>query len=230
MVGVVDTIGVAMTPMCHMIHAAVEHVNVPTTLIGLVVVEKAELAGVFVGDLQEAWQAAAELSSQRHIIWVDKPFKHILSWAPPMYDELWTGGKVMYKLEPVLAKGGGLIIYAPHLEEVSFVHGKYIYEIGYHILDYFLKQWASFKHIPLGVTAHGTHVRGGGHFVDGVEYPNASVSLSTKLSPEQCAELALGYVAPASIDPSKWVNCEDEGVLFVPKAGEMLYRVREEAA
>ncbi|MEM7119530.1 MAG: lactate racemase domain-containing protein [Chloroflexota bacterium] len=230
LVGVVDTIGVAMTPVRHMIHAAVEHVNVPTTLIGLVVVEKAEVAGVFIGDLQEAWQAAAELSSERHIIWVDKPFKRILSWAPPMYDELWTGGKAMYKLEPALAKGGELIIYAPHLKEVSFVHGKYIYEIGYHVLDYFLKQWDRFKHVPLGVTAHSTHVRGGGRFVDGVEYPNASVSLATKLSPEQCAELALGYVDPASINPSEWANREDAGILFVPKAGEMLYRVQEAAA
>ena len=229
LVGVVDTIGVPITPVRQMIHAAVEHVNVPTSLIALVVVGKAELAGIFVGDLIEAWRAAAELSSERHIIWVDKPFQRILSCAPPMYDELWTGGKAMYKLEPALAKGGELIIYAPHLEEVSFVHGQYIYEIGYHVLPYFLAQWDRFKHIPLGVTAHSTHVRGGGRFVDGVEYPNASVSLATQLTSAQCQKLAMGYVDPTTIDFSEWENREDEGILFVPKAGEMLYRVREAA-
>ncbi len=225
--GVVDTIGVKETPVRDMIHAAAAHVNVPVTLIGLVVVGKAKLAGLFIGDYLSAWRAAADLSAQRHIIWVDKPFQRVLSQAPPMYDELWTAGKAMYKLEPALAKGGELIIYSPTLDTVSHVHGKYIHEVGYHVLDYILKQWDRFKHIPLGVLAHSTHVRGGGTFTDGIEYANASVSLATQLSREACQELSLGYVNPADIDVSAWQNREDEGILYVPKAGEMLYRVRE---
>lgn len=51
----------------------------------------------------------------------------------------------MYKLEPVLAEGGELIIYAPHLTEVSVTHGKLILRLGYHCRDYFLKQWDKFK-------------------------------------------------------------------------------------
>jgi nickel-dependent lactate racemase len=194
-------------------------------LIALVVVNKG-IAGIFIGDYISAWGAAADLSSQRHIVWVDKPFKHVLSWAPPMYDELWTAGKAMYKLEPVLADGGELIIYAPHLDVVSHGHGKYIYEIGYHVLPYFLQQWEKFKHIPLGVLAHSTHVRGDGRFQDGIEYPRARVTLATRLSPDDCAQLALSYLNPDEIDPAAWENKEDEGILFVPKAGEMLYRVR----
>ena len=58
----------------------------------------------------------------------------MLSCAPEMYDELWTAGKAMYKLEPAVAVGGEVVIYAPHLDVVSHVHGKYIYEVGYHIL------------------------------------------------------------------------------------------------
>jgi hypothetical protein len=114
------------------------------------------------------------------------------------------------------------------LDVVSHVHGQYIYEIGYHVLPYFLAQWEKFKHIPLGVLAHSTHVRGDGRYAHNTEYPRASVSLATKLSPEDCAQLALGYVNPDDIDVSEWQNREDEGVLYVPKAGEMLYRVREE--
>ncbi len=121
------------------------------------------------GNHLEAWSAAADLSSQRHIVWVDKPFQKVLSKAPPMYDELWTGGKAMYKLEPALAEGGELIIYAPHLDVVSHVHGNYIYEVGYHVLPYFLEQWGRFKHIPLGVLAHSTHVRGDGRFHNGID-------------------------------------------------------------
>lgn len=223
--GVRGTIGIKDTPVRDMIHAAAEHVPTPATLIALVV-EGHGLAGMFIGDYRSAWSAAADLSAQRHIIWVDKPFKKVLSCAPTMYDELWTAGKAMYKLEPALAAGGELTIYAPHLNTVSYVHGKYIYEIGYHVLPYFLKQWDTFKHIPLGVLAHSTHVRGDGHFENGIEYPRASVNLATQLSPEACARLALGYQNPADIDIDEWKDREDEGILYVPKAGEMLYRVR----
>jgi len=186
------------------------------------------LAGMFIGDHLTAWQAAADLSSERHIIWVDKPYRRVLSCAPPMYDELWTAGKAMYKLEPALAEGGELIIYAPHLDVVSHVHGKYIYEIGYHVLPYFLNQWERFKHVPLGVLAHSTHVRGDGRYQNGIEMPRATVKLATKLPPEDCKQLALGYENPAEIDVTKWQNREAEGILYVPKAGEMLYRVRNE--
>jgi hypothetical protein len=208
-----------------MIHAAAEFVPTPITLIALVVVGEG-LAGMFIGDYLAAWGAAADLSSQRHIIWVDRPFKKVLSWAPPMYDELWTAGKAMYKLEPALAEGGELIIYAPHLVVVSHVHGRYIYEFGYHVLPYFLKQWERFKYVPLGVLAHSTHVRGDGRYENDIECPRAAVKLATKLSPEACEQLALGYVNPQEVDISEWQDREDEGVLFVPKAGEMLYRVK----
>lgn len=228
LVGVVDTIGVKQTPVRAMFSAAAAQVAVPVSLIALVVVGKAQLAGLFIDDVQTAWSAAADLSAQRHIVWVDKPFQRILSWAPPMYDELWTAGKAMYKLEPALAKGGELIIYAPHLATVSHVHGRYIYETGYHVLDYFLKQWEQFKHIPLGVLAHSTHVRGSGYFKDGVEYPNVTVGLATQLSQLDCQQLALKYINPDDIMVDQWQGLEEQGTLFVPKAGEMLYKVREQ--
>ena len=223
--GVRGTIGIKNTPVREMIHAAAQHISVPSTLIGLVVVGEG-LAGMFIGDYLPAWSAAADLSSERHIIWVDEPYQRVLSCAPPMYDELWTAGKAMYKLEPALAEGGELIIYAPHLDTVSHAHGNYIYEIGYHVLPYFLQQWERFKHVPLGVLAHSTHVRGDGRFENGIEYPRAKVTLATRLSPADSAQLALGYQDPRNIDVTEWQNREDEGILYVPKAGEMLYRTR----
>jgi len=224
--GVIDTIGVKHTPMRAMIHAAAEHLPRPVTLISLVVTGD-DLAGIFIGDLVSAWEAAADLSAQRHILWYDKPFERVLSWAQPRYDELWTGAKAMYKLDPVVADGGEVIIYAPHLEVVSRAHGKYIFEIGYHVLDYFLKQWDRFKHVPLGVLAHSTHVRGAGYFEGGQEYPRIKVTLSSQIPPEDCQRLALGYQNPAELDLHQWEKRESEGILFVPTAGEMLYRVRK---
>ncbi|HBY09402.1 MAG TPA: hypothetical protein DEH22_17085 [Chloroflexi bacterium] len=226
--GVVGTIGIKDTPVRAMIHAAAQKLSVPVTLVALVV-EHDELAGIFIGDHLEAWGAAADLSAQRHIQWVEQPYQRVLSCAPTMYDELWTAGKAMYKLEPAVAVGGEVIIYAPHLETVSHVHGKYIYEVGYHILDYFLQDWERYRHIPLGVLAHSTHVRGSG-MLDakrGVEKPNVRVTLASQISPEDCERLNLGYLDPASIKIEAWQNREAEGILYVPKAGEILYRLRE---
>ena len=121
--------------------------------------------------------------------------------------------------------GGEVVIYAPHLDVVSHVHGKYIYEVGYHILPYFLNNWERFTHVPLGVLAHSTHVRGSGVMAyGGIEKPNVAVTLASQISPEDCAQLNLGYLDPARINPTEWQNREDEGILYVPKAGEVLYR------
>lgn len=222
---VVDTIGIKDTPVRAMIHAAASRLQTPSTLVALIV-EDHDLAGILIGDVYETWSAAADISAQRHILWFDKPFQRVLSRCPPMYDELWTAGKCMYKIEPVVAVGGEVIIYAPHLEVVSHVHGRYIYEVGYHILPYFLNDWDRFKHVPLGVLAHSTHVRGSGVMENGVEKPNVRLILASKIPPEDCAKLNLGYMDPTTINPADWQGREDEGVLYVPKAGERLYKVR----
>jgi nickel-dependent lactate racemase len=225
--GVVGTIGVKDTPVRAMIHAATERLMTPLTVIALTV-EGQGLRGLFIGDHLSAWSEAAKLSAERHIRWVTEPFQSVLSWAPPMYDELWTAAKAMYKLEPAIALGGEVIIYAPHLDVVSRVHGKYIYEIGYHTLPYFLNDWERFKHIPLGVLAHSTHLRGSGVVEHGIEKPNIKVTLASKLSAEDCARLNLGYLDPSTINLENWKDKEDHGILFVPKAGEILYRCKNQ--
>jgi lactate racemase len=222
---IMGTIGVKETPMREMIHAAAALVPRPLLVVSLVVVGH-DVAGLFIGDYLHAFYEAVEVSSQRHIRWVDKPFRQVLSWAPPMYDELWTGAKAMYKLEPAIEDGGEVIVYAPHLETVSHVHGEYLYQIGYHVRDYFLKQWDQFRHIPLGVLAHSTHLKGSGTFEDGVEQPRIRVTMASKISAADCARLNLGYLDPEQIHPHDWADREEDGVLFVPKAGEILYRVR----
>lgn len=230
LITILDTIGIERTPVRDLIHAAAALIRTPITLVSLVVAGNNELAGMFVGDHLEAFHAAAQLSAHHHIIWLDEPYERVLSCAPPMYDELWTGGKAMYKLEPAIADGGEVIIYAPHLDTVSRVHGKYLYQIGYHVRDYFLKQWEAFKDIPSGVVAHSTHVKGSGTFEQGKECPRIQVTLASKISREDCQRLNLGYLDSATVNPTDWENREDEGVLLVPKAGEILYRVRGNGA
>ncbi len=211
------------------IEAAADLVPVERSLIGYVV-NKDDVAGAFAGPVRETWKAATELSSQLHIKYIDKPYKTILSCAPKMYDDIWTAGKCMYKMEPAVADGGTLIIYAPHIDEVSYSHGKVLDEIGYHTRDYFVKQWDKFKHYPWGVVAHSTHVKGVGSFDNGVEQPRVNVVLATRIPESRCRQINLGYMNPDSIDPAAYANREDEGILVVPKAGEILYRLKDMSA
>jgi nickel-dependent lactate racemase len=161
-------------------------------------------------------------------VYVDKPFNRVLSIMPEMYDDLWTAAKGMYKMEPAIADGGEVVIYAPHITEISHTHGKIIDQVGYHVRDYFLEQWDRFKHYPWGILAHSTHLRGIGSYdaATGVELPRIRVTLATGIPKERCDRVSLGYLDPALVDRGKWEGREAEGILVVPKAGEMLYRVR----
>ncbi len=191
------------------------------------VVDGSHFAGLFFGTPEEAWDDASELSRSRHIQLKPRPFHTILSCAPLMYDELWVAGKCMYKLEPVLADEGELIIFAPHLKTISETHGEYIEKVGYHCRDYFLKQWDRFKNFPWGILAHSTHVRGIGTYHNGIEKLRAKVTLATAIPAETCARINLGYRDPASINIEDYANREDEGILLVRKAGEILYHLEQ---
>lgn len=215
-------IGNKWTPVRKVVDRAAALIPQEKLCLAMVVDEKA-YHGLFAGDTVGAWDAASELSAQVHITVEPRAYRQVLSCAPPMYDELWVAGKCMYKLEPVLADGAELIIYAPHLHEVSLVHGRLIREIGYHCRDYFLKQWDRFKHYPWGVLAHSTHVHGIGTYENGVETPRVRVVLATGIPEAECRQINLGYRDPKSIRVEEFQNREAEGILYVPKAGERLY-------
>ncbi|MGZ8920916.1 MAG: lactate racemase domain-containing protein [Limisphaerales bacterium] len=220
-------IGNKWTPVRKVVDRAGALVTIPK-LCFCMVVEKGELAGLFAGTPESAWDNASNLSRQLHITYKEHPFKTVLSCVPKMYDELWTGGKGMYKLEPVVADGGELIIYGPHITEVCVAHGKTLLEVGYHCRDYFLKQWDKFKHYPWGVLAHSSHVYGIGTYENGVEKPRVRVTLATGIPEEICRKINLGYRDPASINPEDFADREADGVLLVRKAGEMLYHLKKQ--
>ena len=217
--------GVKDTVVRRVIDRAAEFVKRPITNFGMVVTSEG-LKGLYIGDPRESWSAAADLSAQIHIRYMDRPFKKVLGIAPEMYDDLWTGGKVMYKLEPVVADGGELIIYAPHITEVSYTHGHILDRIGYHCLDYFREQMDKFADIPGGVMAHSTHVRGLGTYCNGVEAPRIRVTLATGIPRERCERINLGYLDPRQVRAAEWIGRERDGLLMVDHAGETLYRLR----
>ncbi|MGD2158882.1 MAG: lactate racemase domain-containing protein [Anaerolineales bacterium] len=220
-----EIIGTKHTPVRAMIERAAE--MVPGRKMALCMVVKGEgLAGLYAGEPQAAWSAAADLSAQVHVRYVEQPFQQVLSVMPEMYDDLWTAAKGMYKLEPVVVDGGEVIIYAPHISEISYTHGHLIDQVGYHVRDYFVKQWDDFKDIPWGVLAHSTHLRGIGTYEDGMEKARIEVTLATGIPPERCQLVNLGYRDPNTVNPQDWMGREGEGILLVPHAGEVLYRLK----
>ena len=205
-------------------------VAVDKRCFAMVVRPDKSLAGLFFGTPESAWDAAADLSDKTHIVYKDRPFHTVLSCAPPMYDDIWVGGKCMYKLEPVLADEGELIIYGPHINSISHTHEAGIQEVGYHCSSWLLEHWEKYKNHPWGLLAHSSHVKGIGQVIEGTEKPRANVTLATGLSEEVCRQINLGYRNPESINIEDYADREDEGVLLVRKAGEMLYRLSDPPA
>jgi nickel-dependent lactate racemase len=222
-------IGVKDTPVRAMLHKAMDMISVETCALCMVV-KGHDLAGLYFSEVKESWSAAVDLSDQVHTIYCDRAYDSILSRAPEMYDELWTGGKCMYKMECVVADGGELIIYAPHISEIAVAHGAVIREIGYHSLPFFVQQWEKYKDYPWGVLAHSTHVRGIGTYDNGREHSRVKVTLATGIPKDVCENMNMGYRDPAGINIADWQDKEDQGRLYVPKAGEMLYRLRKDIA
>ncbi len=190
------------------------------------VMEGKTVRGVFSGSPEDAFHEAAGLSDRVNVLYKEKPFRRVLSCAPEMYDDLWTAGKCMYKLEPVVADGGELVIYAPHVKEVSVTHGAILRRIGYHVRDYFTAQPGRFDDIPGGVMAHSTHVKGVGTYADGVETPRIKVTLATGIPESVCREINLDYLDWRSVRVDDWKDREQEGILLVPKAGEVLFKLK----
>ena len=219
--------GVKHTPTRKVIDRVVQFLSVPRTCFAFAVDDHHQLACLFAGAPEDAWSKAADYSAQLHIRYLDQPKKRVLGLTPPIYEDVWVAGKAMYKLEPVVAEGGELVIHGPHVKAVSFVHGQDIARVGYHVRDYFVKQWDRFAHESKLILAHSTNVKGIGTFEDGVERPRITVTLATSIAKPDCEAINLAHRDLRSIDLERWR--EDPDTLVVEEAGQVLYRLKDHA-
>ena len=175
------------------------------------------------GPPEAAWAAAADVSARTHVRYLDKPVRRVISLVPQKYEDMWTAAKGFYKVEPVVADGGEVILYAPHVRRLSAMHPE-IDEIGYHCRAYFTGQWESFRHLPWGVLAHSTHLRGAGTWSpEAGEQCRVRVTLATGIPEDAVRAANLGYRDPDSIDLD--ALAADPDTLVVPNAGEVLFRL-----
>ncbi|MBO1767069.1 lactate racemase domain-containing protein [Allobranchiibius sp. GilTou38] len=182
-----------------------------------------DLHSISFGDTISAWADSAEVCAATHVTYLDEPVRRVISLVPTMYDDIWTGAKGFYKLEPAVADGGEVMLYAPHITQISASHPE-IDTIGYHCRDYFVKQWDRFKDVHWSTLAHSTHLRGAGSYdpETGTERFRVNVSLATRIPEEVCRAANLGYLDPDSIDLDAEIAA---GSFVVPDAGEVLFRL-----
>jgi Lactate racemase N-terminal domain len=175
------------------------------------------------GEPQAAWTAAADVAAETHVEYLDAPVQRVVSLVAPRYADLWTGAKGFYKVEPVVADGGEVILCAPHITQIAATHPG-LPAIGYHCRDWFLAHWDEVRDLPRGELAHSTHLFGAGTYdpVHG-ERQRVHVTLATGIPEEVVKAANLGYLDPALVDVA--ALRADPDTLVVPDAGEVLYRL-----
>ena len=215
-------IGTADNPVREVLDEAAAQIPIPVGAVSIVT-QGTEVAHMAVGELKPSWREAVRVASELHVVRKSRRFSRVLSCAPTMYEDLWTGGKCMYKCEAVVEDGGELIIYAPHVDSLSVVHGHVLQRIGYHMRDYFLADMARFADVPRSIMSVAALLKGAGTYENGVEHARIRVSVASRIPESVCEQVGLGFRDPNGIDLEDWRDLEMEGVLLVEKAGETLY-------
>ena len=226
LIGNLRIIGRVDTPVRRMIDTAADLLDMDVFAVCFVV-QGEDVVGLFTGELRRSWRRAAELAQERHIVRKARRFRQVLARAPKMYEDLWTGGKCMYKCESIVADGGELIIYAPHITSLSYTHGHLLERVGYHVVDYFCANRKRYRDVPRAVMAAAAYIRGSGTYQDGKEQPRIDVTLATQIPEELCKRVGLGYRDPRSIDIDRWADSDDGECFYVERAGETLYLFNE---
>ncbi len=240
LIGIPRVIGTIDNPTREVINKGSSYIfnkiKAPTVSFNMVSEEKGNQVtpkGLYIGvgfnGFVEAYRQAARASSQLHVIYIDEPLEFAVQVIDKSYDEIWTAGKGSYKLQSpgVMAPGGEIIIYAPHINcfhsrsEMDFA----LRQIGYHCKDYVKKYLKSNPDFSKNIAAHVINVRGAGSFNvnSGKEEFNFKVTLATGISQEVCESVGLGYRNPDSICNEDFIRPEK---LWIQNGGKYLYKIK----
>src|SRR5258705_10332027 len=184
-----NVIGRIETPTRRVIEAAAALVSprvISFTSVSTRNSEGLQTHALFAGDLHEAFRRAAEVSGQVLIKRIGRKYKRVVALLDRHYDELWVGGKASYKLGSIIEAGGELIIYAPHLKQLSATHGHLIEKYGYAPLEQVREMVAGSDELRanLCVAAHLAHVSyGSTSNAAGQLTPRYRITLSSRVSP-----------------------------------------------
>ena len=224
-------IGRVETPTRRVIEAAASFVPAPVISFTSVTSRDRSAAlrthALFAGDLHDALRRAAAVSAQVHIRYTGRKYRRIVALLDRHYDELWVGGKASYKLGGIIDDGGELIIYAPHLNQLSATHGRLIEKYGYAPLEQVREMVAGSDELRanLCVAAHLAHVSyGSARNAAGQPIPRFRITLASAVSEDACRKVNLGYLDHRTFTRAAYES--DPDTLIVEDAGRDLYLVK----
>ena len=242
LIGIPRIIGTVDNPAREVINKGSSYIfskiKAPTISFNMVFEEKEHQVmpkGLYVGEGFDgfigAYKQAVSASSQLHVIYLDELLKVAVQVIDKSYDEIWTAGKGSYKLQSpgVMAPGGEIIIYAPHIKcfhsrpEMDLA----LRQIGYHCKDYVKKYLISNPDFSKNIAAHVINVRGAGSFDvnSGKEKFDFKVTLATGISKDICESVGLGYRNPDSIHRRNFI---EPGKLWIENGGKYLLKRKTE--
>jgi nickel-dependent lactate racemase len=224
-----NVIGRIETPTRRVIEAAAAYV--PAPVISFTSVSTRDMDGLhthalFAGDIYESFRRAAEVSREVHIKYIGRKYKRVVALLDRHYDELWVGGKASYKLGSIIEEGGELIIYAPHLTQLSATHGRLIEKYGYAPLERVreMVEGSDELRANLCVAAHLAHVSyGSATNAAGDLTPRYRITLASAVTEAACRRVNLGFLDPQSFRLEDYQM--DVDTLVVEDAGRDLYLV-----
>ncbi|MBU1290877.1 DUF2088 domain-containing protein [bacterium] len=239
LIGIPQIIGTVDNPAREVINQGssyiFDQIKAPTISFNMVFEEEHQVIpkGLYIGTgyngFIEAYKQASRASSQLHVIYLNEPLKVAVQVIDKSYDEIWTAGKGSYKLQSpgVMAPGGEIIIYAPH---INYFHSRWemdlaLRQIGYHCKDYVKKYLEANPEFSKNIAAHVINVRGTGRYDinSGKEDFDFKVTLATGISKEICELVGLGYRNPDSIRKEDFIS---SGRLWIENGGKYLYKIK----
>ncbi|MDC7239357.1 MAG: lactate racemase domain-containing protein [Spirochaetales bacterium] len=163
-----DVMGRAYTPVRKLFNRGAEKFCSDLPIIYLLTVVAPDLLGqtglhgLFAGDDDECYRAAAELSQELNINLLDKPVKKAVVYlSPDEFRSTWLGNKSIYRTRMALADGGELIVLAPGIRCFGENEGMdgIIRKYGYKGTPYVLEAVNQYSDMAdnLSVAAHLIH-------------------------------------------------------------------------
>ena len=191
--------------------------------------------GLFIGDDNECFQRASELSLKVNFVLVEKPIrKAVVYLSPEEFKSTWLGNKAIYRTRMALADNAELLVLAPGVKEFGEDSGidRLIRKYGYRGTQASLQAVAKNEDLAgdLSAAAHLIHGSSEGRFkitycpgglsreeIEGVGYAYADWNNTTRLFDP--VKMKYGYN-----------NVGGEQIFFVPNPGLGLWAHRDRFA
>ena len=122
--GMERIMGRAQNPVRDVLNYASDHfaTHMPILYVLTVVGQDADgqliVRGLFVGDDEECFHRAAELSLKVNFLMLDDPIEKVVVYLDPSeFKSTWLGNKSIYRTRMAIADGGQLVVLAPGVKE-----------------------------------------------------------------------------------------------------------------